>query len=59
MASNNLIDFYLIPQKVKENIGAAMPTQYKLVYYKPQNIKEDDKVEKIDLPLHAFAQLTF
>ena len=37
-----------------------MPTQYKLAFYKAFGQKEDAKAtEKVDLPLHAIAQLTF
>ena len=35
LASNDQIDFYLVPQKTET--GTASPCQYRLVYYHPQH----------------------
>jgi aubergine len=71
MASAGQIDFYLVPQKVDECMGAAIPSQYKLVYYKPAGEPEESasrevstqeeskSMTKQDLPLFALAQLTY
>ena len=38
LASNNEIDFFLVTQKTeKTEKGTVTPTQYKLVYYHPEN----------------------
>ncbi len=57
-----MIDFYLVPHKVEEKQGSALPTQYKLVYFKPSATKEEasrEELKSFDLPLDALAQLTF
>lgn len=73
MASHGQVDFYLVAQKVLEDTGTATPTQYKLIYYKPEGHPEEthpnknktqanstnNSSQKPSLPLNALAQLTY
>ena len=41
MASGDMVDFYLVPHKVEEKQGSALPTQFKLAYFKPSAAREE------------------
>jgi hypothetical protein len=73
MASYGRVEFYLVAQKVSDNMGTATITQYKLIYYKAEGKHEEaqpyksnsqtnstaSSSEKTPLPLRALAQLTY
>jgi aubergine len=57
LASNDQIDFYLVPQKTET--GTASPCQYRLVYYHPQHEPFPYDHSKAEVPLQAIAQMTY
>ena len=57
MASNDLIDFYLVPQTTE--VGTASPCQYRLIYYHPQGQPFPYDHSKTVVPLEAIALLTY